>query len=452
MKKVYLISIDSERFNLPNYGLYTIKTFIDDKADLDVGVTILSFSKKNIHHLIKKIKIEKPNFIGFQIATWSESTILNIIKLIKKNNFSGKIIVGGPQVTLDNFNLKKILSEKLIDFSIVGRGEYVFYAVIKHFIKKEKLSNFKNIDFLDTKLKILKLKQFSFPLKNPYMISEELLEKSIIGGQIQIMTSHGCPYNCTYCGQGKEKYIEKDLIQIKKELNFLKDKISDKIHINLLDGSFIVNKKRAIEILNYIINLNKNWTWHSEINIELLNDEIIYLLKKANFNSIEIGLQSSNKNTLKLIKRSFKKDIFIQNINKLLSVGIKPTINTIIGLPNETFLEWLDTIDFCLSIENIAVTTNVLKLLPGTKLFNEKEKFGYKTKDTSDEIISTKTFSEVEIKKANFINKLIKIYLNLDNNETREIVKKNYNYKISHFLLKEMDEFIKNKKFNLLKI
>ncbi|MCG3055942.1 radical SAM protein, partial [Escherichia coli] len=101
-------------------------------------------------------------------------------------------------------------------------------------------------------------------------------------------------------------------------------------HIDFLDGTFNLSPKRTIELLNYLIEINESTgcTFHAEIKPELLTSEEIKLMKKANFTSVELGLQSIHTSTLKAIKRRNVWEKLEKSVENLLNEGIDVIVNT----------------------------------------------------------------------------------------------------------------------------
>lgn len=313
--KVYLISIDSERFKLPNLGLWSIKAYLNEQKDLDVDIEVQKASSETLWgYLVSVMKEDDVLAIGFQLSVWSEDIILNCIKRIKTLKSKIKIIVGGSQVSIDNYNLIQNIKDNYIDFAVIGQGEIVFHRIIQSILTQQPIDSTGDISY-DKDLRIISHVGepiYYFPYRDQELFIESLKHK-----RFQLFTSIGCIYKCSYCNQtGIYKTFQ--MRNILKDLSYLFDKVSEPVHIDLLDATFILNKGRAKRILQHIIDLNTNWTWHAEINIEQLDDELISLLHKANFTSIEVGLQSIHPNTLKYINRGFNKDKFLLNAQKII--------------------------------------------------------------------------------------------------------------------------------------
>ena len=123
-----------------------------------------------------------------------------------------------------------------------------------------------------------------------------------------------------------------------------------------------------------------------------LTDEIIdYLgeLNKKTFLTIELGLQSSNENTLKFIKRGHDVECFIQAVKKLKRKNIFVVAHIINGLPYETEEDMLNTVKLLNEINIDGIKIHMLFISKNTELATmyEQEKFHVLTKEEYIDIV-----------------------------------------------------------------
>jgi len=123
-----------------------------------------------------------------------------------------------------------------------------------------------------------------------------------------------------------------------------------------------------------------------------LSDEVIdYLgnLSKKTFLTIELGLQSSNNNTLNFIKRGHDVECFINAVKKLKEKGIFVVAHIINGLPYETEEDMLNTIKLLNDINIDGVKIHMLYISKNTELARiyEKEKFHILTKEEYIDVV-----------------------------------------------------------------
>jgi uncharacterized protein len=104
---------------------------------------------------------------------------------------------------------------------------------------------------------------------------------------------------------------------------------------------------------------------------DCLGDEVIELLKEINskvYLWIELGLQTVNEKTAKLINRGYTLDIFEQALKKLRAAGIDVVVHTIFGLPEESKEDMLATVNYIAHSDIQGVKFHLLHLMKGTPL------------------------------------------------------------------------------------
>lgn len=125
---------------------------------------------------------------------------------------------------------------------------------------------------------------------------------------------------------------------------------------------------------------------------DVISDEYLNYFEKLNkrtFLTIELGLQSSNDSTLKLINRGHDSKNFEIMVKKLHELGIFVVAHIINGLPYETKEDMLNTIRFLNSLDIDAVKIHMLHILKDTKLASmyEKQNFHILTKGEYIDIV-----------------------------------------------------------------
>lgn len=107
---------------------------------------------------------------------------------------------------------------------------------------------------------------------------------------------------------------------------------------------------------------------------DCLQDNTIYLLKKINSIkpvTIELGLQTSNEKTAEYIRRGYKNEVYEDAVKRLIANGIEVVTHIIIGLPNETKIDALNTTEYCIKMGTNGVKFHLLHVIKNTDL--EKE-------------------------------------------------------------------------------
>ena len=119
---------------------------------------------------------------------------------------------------------------------------------------------------------------------------------------------------------------------------------------------------------------------------DAITDECLdYLeeLNKKTFLNIELGLQTINKKTNKLINRGETLEEFDTMVKKLRSRGINVIVHIINGLPYETKEDMINTIKYVNSLDIQGIKIHMLHIIKNTKLeeLYNKEKFHILTRE-----------------------------------------------------------------------
>lgn len=394
--KVLLTTLNSKYIHT-NLALRYLKRTIEDKYDVEVKEFTINEHNSDI---LREIIIMNADIIAFSCYIWNIEQVLKLASDIKKINDNVKIILGGPEVS---YTAEDILNKhKYIDYVISGEGEEAFPKLIDRIGRGEEVENdfgFQIVENLEN-------------VKSPY---EEFDEEDYKNKLVYYETSRGCPFKCSYCLSSTTKGVRFFPIErVKEELvKFFKANVRT---IKFLDRTFNVNTKRTLEIWKFIVENNINSICHFEIEPILINDEMLEFLKtvpKGMFN-FEIGVQTTNKETLRAIDRNDDIERAFEVIKKLKEYdNIHLHLDLIAGLPKENYESFKKSFNDVYSLNSEVIQLGFLKLLHGTKIRNTIEDEEYVFSDNSPyEIFSNKYISYNEILELKKIEHVLEIYKN----------------------------------------
>jgi len=106
---------------------------------------------------------------------------------------------------------------------------------------------------------------------------------------------------------------------------------------------------------------------------DCLPDETIKLLDDINKKTylwVELGLQTIHERTSKLIRRGYTLDVFERAVNNLREKNIPYVVHLIIGLPNETKEDILETVKYVSKLNPYGVKLHLMHILKDTDLYN----------------------------------------------------------------------------------
>lgn len=408
--KVVLVGINSQYFH-SNLAIRYLKSFT---KDLDCEIVLKEFTindrKENI---VKELYKEKANIIGFSTYIWNVTLVKEISDLLKIINEDVEIVYGGPEVSYDPCEILKKFSG---DYIIEGEGEETFREFLI-----EKLKNNDNEKLLQIKgLYTKKGNEIIYGGKRPLMDMNNLVfpyeEDEDLENKIAYFeSSRGCPFMCSYCLSSTTHGVRfLDIDRVKKELKYFVDKGVSLV--KFVDRTFNCNHKFAKEIWSYLIECGGDTTFHFEISADLLTKEEIEILSKAPKDKFqfEVGVQTTNNEVLRNINRFVNYENIKEKVDEVKKYkNIKQHLDLIAGLPGEDLESFIKSFNDVYAIEPEEIQLGFLKLLKGSKMREDAEKWGMKASPYPPyEILYTKKISYKNILVLKKVEEMVDKYYN----------------------------------------
>lgn len=328
--------------------------------------------------LIEKAGNCKGAIFCFSCFVWNVVILETAAKILREKGFV--CIAGGPEITAHPSFYKGF------DYTVSGEGEISVPLLIKKIIQLQK----------SDKIIISKSPELEC-MTSPYL--DGMIDPSEYGGVLWEL-ARGCPFKCAYCYESKgEKTVRLfPMEKIKAELDFFAKKKVPQVFV--LDPTYNVNKKRAIELLRLIASKTPDTFYYFEARAEFIDRELAREFTRIPC-ALQIGLQSANEETLKLVNRPFDKKKFIRGLTVLNEEGVTFGLDLIYGLPGESFGSFREGIDFAVSMLPNNLEIFCLSVLPGTELADIADALGldYK-KEPPYHVVKTKLFSCEDMERA----------------------------------------------------
>ena len=404
MKNI-LVGINSKYVHT-NLAIRYLKKYIEQNSNEKIKIYESSINN-NIQKIIRDIVEYEPDNIFFSVYIWNVEMVFKITKELKKILPNKRIILGGPEVS---YNPDEILEKNIeIDGILIGEGENVLLNFLTKDIKDVKGVYYRE----DNKIKF---NGFEPLIENldviPFPYDDEELED--VHKIVYYESSRGCPFNCSYCMSSIDKSVRYfSLERTKKDLKKFID-IGTRL-VKFVDRTFNLNKDRYMEIWKFLLeNYRENITFHFEINANIFDDEVLEFLKKVprKLFQFEIGVQTTNPSTMKAINRNNSLDRLFHNVT-CINKNIHLHLDLIAGLPFEDYETFGKSFDYVYKTKCEMIQLGFLKMLKGTQMKDEREKYSYKYLDFPPyEILSNEFISYKDICRLKDIEEVLDFYYN----------------------------------------
>jgi radical SAM superfamily enzyme YgiQ (UPF0313 family) len=329
----------------------------------------------------KEIKQFCPNIIFMSSVTQNFDIAKNYANFIKqKENIP--VIIGGIHISMMPCSLNSDF-----DAGVIGEGEESVVELMEMFLRRkrfssEDLSKIKGVIFRDKDtIEFTKPRPVIKDIDSVPMPARDLLK---IDKHTYMFTSRGCPYKCIFCASTRfwpnVRFFSADYVM--NEIRELVDKYNVKL-ISFYDDLFIANRKRLNEICSLVKKDKKlkqiYFTCNARAN--LVNDEVVELLKEMNVLSVNLGLESGCECTLEYLKPEVKLEQNISAVRTIKRHGLACNGSFIIGCPRETKDDILETYTFIRKSPINLIDIYALTPYPGTPIWEYAKSRGLVSED-----------------------------------------------------------------------
>lgn len=379
--------------------------------DLDFQGDIKEFSiNDRVENILEGIIEEKPDVVAFSCYIWNMEFVNRLAELIKLVDPKIEILYGGPEVSYEG---KEFLENHEGEYVIVGEGEKTFREFVLYKLGEGKIENIKGLNYKrDGKV-------FENP-KRPEMDMNELVfpytyEEDINNKIVYYEASRGCPFKCKYCLSSVMHGVRfLDVERVKKELKYFMER-GLKL-VKFVDRTFNCNREYTVELLKYLSEQDTETRFHFEVAADLLTEEQIEILNnapKGRF-QLEVGVQTTNNEVLHNINRYITYENIKEKVLKVAAgKNVMQHLDLIAGLPGEDLESFKKSFNDVHAIRPDEIQLGFLKLLKGSSMREEAEKWGIVYSPYAPyEIIRSKDISYEELLLLKKVEAMVDKYYN----------------------------------------
>ena len=410
-----LLAACNAKYIHSNLAVYNLKSC---SGEYSSRVVVKEYTINQIRDdILKDIYLEQPDVVCLSCYIWNISFVRELVPDLKKILPQVEFWAGGPEVSYDAV---EFLKKNPAFFGVmVGEGEETFHELAGYYIerKPETLSGIRGVAFRDENkgrdIVHTGWRELMDLSKVPFAYSNLTEFKNRI---IYYESSRGCPFSCSYCLSSIDKKLRfRDIELVKKELQFF---IDNKVpQVKFVDRTFNCKHDHAMEIWRYITEHDNGITnFHFEISADLLRAEELALMKtmRPGLIQLEIGVQSTNPQTIKAIRRTMDFEKLKGIVEQIHSFGnIHQHLDLIAGLPYEGYDSFHKSFCDVYALRPEQFQLGFLKVLKGSHMMEMTGEYQILYKDREPyEVLSTAWLTYGEILRLKMVESMVEVYYN----------------------------------------
>ena len=465
----FLLTAINAKYIHSNPGVYSLKMFAESQGAAEAVqgdqdpredglpcapfVEIAEYTINNQMELIlEDIYRRKPDVAAFSCYIWNIAYVLDLVRDIHKVLPETDIWLGGPEVSYDAPQL--LVREPEVFGVMKGEGEEMFAALLNCYrtlgctvrqmqrlgrrsaptgsacgkdAAAEAPDEACTAEFWYRMSQVAGLTYHGADGKlcdqsvRPVMDMSRIpfLYPSLKGFENRIVyyeSSRGCPFSCSYCLSSIDKSVRfRDLKLVLPELDFFLEKKVPQV--KFVDRTFNAKKSHAMAIWKHILEHDNGVTnFHFEITADLLDEEELDLISRMRpgLIQLEIGVQSTNPDTIKAIRRKMDLDrlrYVVERINA--GKNVHQHLDLIAGLPFEDYDSFGRSFNDVYSMEPEQFQLGFLKVLKGSYMHEKVPDYDLQYRGKAPyEVLSTKWLPYSDVLRLKGVEDMVEVYYN----------------------------------------
>jgi radical SAM superfamily enzyme YgiQ (UPF0313 family) len=184
------------------------------------------------------------------------------------------------------------------------------------------------------------------------------------------LTNFGCPFKCTFCIGSEIPLKLRNIDNVVTELEFLQENFGIR-EAWVKDLTFAANRKHAAAFCTAMIQSNLNYGWVCLSRVNVVDEELLQLMKSAGCHTIQFGVESGDERILEQYAKGIRKEQVVRIFSLCRKIGIRTLAHFMLGLPSETEESARKTIEFAKQLQSDFASFNIAVPRMGTKFRQE---------------------------------------------------------------------------------
>ena len=400
-KKIVLatvpLRVDSyNNTHYPPLGILYIAATLEANG-YDVDVLDAALDALPDEQIVQEIEARKPDMVGLSCTTHNRLEMRDLARAIKKAMPAVFLVVGGPHVS---FCPEDTLRHTSVDAVVIGEGE----AKTLDLVSGKPLDEIPGLAYRagggasesgasesevvinPDKGFIKDLDSLPSPARHKVDMGRYPGYSTLKRRTTHVLSNRGCPFGCIYCcathfwgRTTRSLSAEKVVAEIDTLVNTYGFRA-----LYFYDDAFTADRKKAERVCQALVDRKLGIIWGTSTRIDLVNGGLLKLMAKAGCRQIDYGLETLNPAAQAKVGTKATYERARDVMRMTVDAGIKHVkVYLIIGLPGDTPSQMRETFAKTLSTCATEVSTQVLRIYPGTPIERIAQERGMLPKEFS---------------------------------------------------------------------
>jgi anaerobic magnesium-protoporphyrin IX monomethyl ester cyclase len=369
--------ISATAIRMAPIGILSIAAYLLEKGhEVEVHDCRGAVSRIGAEDILSRVKSFKPDMVGFTAVTSGFLNAYRLAEEIKKTASHVTIVFGGVHVSA--LRAKILESYPDIDFLITGEGEKAMAELaggakpgaIQGLVYREWM------EIRDNGLRhdLCELDALPFPAYQKLEGFPKQFEAALFNypkaPSATIISSRGCPYQCSYCDRSvyRRSFRYNSAEYLYEHMAFLKKRFGIR-HVFFYDDLFTFNRERIEKFCGLLLKEPLKMTFNCAVRVGHADDEMLRLLKASGCWMVSLGIESGAPEILARHKTKVDFNEMKSTVKRIQKAGLRAKGLFMMGLPGETEETIQMTTDFINGLELDDMNMTKFTPFPGSPIY-----------------------------------------------------------------------------------
>ena len=356
-------------FHQTPYGLFALGAQAIRAGHSVKVINLSAFAWSRVEEVLAALDAD---VFGMSCWTANRGGVALVAKRIRALRPSVPIVVGGPHAT--PLAREMLTHHPEIDLVSLGESDVTFLEIVQRVAAGEPLIGIAGTAYRGPGGKVeTGPKRESIHDLDSLPAPQDYFDTHIL------MTSRGCPWQCTFCGADttwgrgfRGNSVSYTLDAIEHVLARLPVKM-----IQIKDDTFTTNKKRVLELCRGIRERKLRFFWSCDTRVDLLGAELLREMRLAGCQRLSLGVESGSQKILDAIDKKITVAEIVESTELAKSYGIRVRYFMMLGNRGETKETFHETLAFLRRARPHEFIFSCLSFYPGTRDFHDAEGAGW---------------------------------------------------------------------------
>jgi radical SAM superfamily enzyme YgiQ (UPF0313 family) len=358
-------------------GILSIAAYLKERgAEVSVVSTRLPAGLGGAEEVMGRVRSFRPDVVGFTATTSGFPDAYSHAEAIKRVVPDVKIVFGGVHVSA--LREKVLESYPAIDFLVTGEGEKAMASLAAGedpaSIQGIVYRGGSGIKSTGLRTDLCVLDELPFPAYRSLDGFPREFEAPLFNypkaPSATIISSRGCPYQCSYCDRSvfRRSFRFNSAGYLYEHMRFLRREFGVR-HIFFYDDLFTFHRGRIEELCGMLGKKPLGMTFNCAVRVGHIDDDLLRMLKAAGCWMVSLGIESGDRELLARHKSNVDPEEMKKSVRQIQRNGLRVKGLFMMGLPGETETTIRKTQDFIAELELDDMNMTKFTPFPGSPIY-----------------------------------------------------------------------------------